>query len=59
VIDSDGSHIAVSISEYEAYGMSFGGIQFWNYLQAPNKQLQKQNVDFYLPKGVHHLKSIK
>jgi DNA-binding beta-propeller fold protein YncE len=58
-IDADGSHVAVSISEYETYGMSFGGIQFWNYLEIPKKQLQKQNVDFYLPKGVHHLKSIK
>jgi hypothetical protein len=59
VIDSDGSHIAISIFEYENYGISLGGIQFWNYLETPNKRLQKQNVDFYLPKGVHYLKSIK
>lgn len=58
-IDKNGGNIAVSVSEYTTYGMSFGGIQFWNYTETPNKQLVKQNVDFYLPKGVHHLKTIK
>ncbi|MDP5120686.1 MAG: WD40 repeat domain-containing protein, partial [Spirosomaceae bacterium] len=58
-IDKDGSHLAISVSEYETYGMSFGGVQFWNYIETPKKQLQKQNVDYYLPKGIHHLKAIK
>ncbi len=58
-IDSKGDNIAISVSEYDTYGISFGGIQFWNYSKSPNKQLQKQNVDFYMPKGVHHLKVIR
>lgn len=57
-IDSTGQHIAVSIAEYENYGLKFGGVQFWQFIPGASKKLQKQAVDFYLPKGVHYLKTI-
>jgi hypothetical protein len=49
VIDSDGSHVAVSISEYETYGMSFEN-SVWNYIEARTSLIAKSERRFYLPK---------
>jgi hypothetical protein len=57
VIDSDGSHVAVSISEYETYGMSFENSVLELYRSSNNDCKIRTSI---LPsKGFHHLKSIK
>ncbi len=57
-IDSTGQNLAVSIAEYENYGLKFGGVQFWQFTSGTAKKLTKQPTDYYLPKGIHYLKAI-
>lgn len=57
-MDTKGENLAVSVSEYNTYGLKLGGLQFWKYTAAPTKKLQQQAIDFYFPKGVHYLKTI-
>lgn len=59
VFDKNGDNLAVSVYEYPTLGKHFGGIEFWKVNKSDNPTLTKQDIKFYLQRGVHAIRIVK
>lgn len=59
VFDKSGNNIAVTIFDYQNYGMHFGGIEFWQVKNGEQPSLQKQEFKLFMPRGCHTIQIIK
>jgi WD40 repeat protein len=57
--DKNGNNLAVSVYEYPTLGKHFGGIEFWKVNQSDRPTLTKQDIKFYLQRGVHAMRIVK
>jgi 6-phosphogluconolactonase (cycloisomerase 2 family) len=58
VFDKSGKNLAIGFFQYLSYGKSFGGIEFFKFLENSTPILEKQSSKIYTTKGIHYLKVI-
>jgi DNA-binding beta-propeller fold protein YncE len=57
--DKNGENLAVSVYEYPTLGKHFGGVEFWKVNKSDRPTLTRQDIKFYLQRGVHTMRIVK
>ncbi|MCU0324645.1 MAG: WD40 repeat domain-containing protein [Spirosomaceae bacterium] len=57
--DTKGENLAVTVYDYFNFGKRLGGIEFWKVNRGEKPSLTKQDIKFYLNRGVHSVKILK
>jgi DNA-binding beta-propeller fold protein YncE len=57
--DKNGDNLAISVYDYPNLGKHFGGIEFWKVNKGSKPTLTKQDIKFYLQRGVHAVRIVK